>query len=389
MRKQTQVPPRSSLGDLRARAKRTATELLTSGPHAAWKPSDKIESFIAAVVRPAIEDAKLADGTRRPYLIALDLIVGKCDRRDHKHQASLKGKTIHEAGKFTSLESCLVEIVALHGDGTARHAQAVVSKYIIGQLVRAGMIAHNPLHGVQIRLENPESRTGRGGVALDLDQWRAVLSYLLALDPSQGVDLPQRGRYTQADRVAVAKNAIDLTLLQAATGLRIDEALSLTWSDMDQIKADLIKRGRTSVSDSTLYVPVWESRAKTGRARAFPVAVEPVAKRLRDRRAAALDDQCPVIGGPANPSKPWDASNAGKAVRQLYIRMAELLKIEDLFVQRSHVWRATLNGLVISQNVPAEVRAAWFGHSTEVNQSAYTDIHDPAPMAEAISHLYQ
>jgi integrase len=362
--------------------------LLSTGPHASWKPSGQIDVFVSTVVGPAIDAAGLAAGTRSPYLSALDLLMGKCARKDHTHKASLRGKAIHEASKFTVLEKCLVEIAALHGDGTAKHAKAVLSKYVLGQLVRAGAIDHNPLYGVQLSLENPDSRTGRGGVGLDLDQWRAVLDYLLALDTADGVGSPKRGRYSRADRVAVTTNAADLTLLQATTGLRIDEALGLTWADMDQIKADQVKRGRLKADDDTLYVPVWEGRAKTGRARAFPVAVEPVAQRLRERRANAPSLESPVIGAPADPSKSWDSSNASKAVRKLYIQMAEQLSIGDLFVQRSHVWRATLNGLVISENVPVEIRAAWFGHSPDVNQSAYTDIHDPAPMADALSRLY-
>lgn len=56
-----------------------------------------------------------------------------------------------------------------------------------------------------------------------------MLDHLLAMDPAEGVTAPKSGMYTLKDRIARRANVIDLTLLQATTGLRIGEASNIRW----------------------------------------------------------------------------------------------------------------------------------------------------------------
>ncbi|GAA2810307.1 hypothetical protein GCM10010522_30240 [Kribbella solani] len=126
---------------------------------------------------------------------------------------------------FRVLERCLTEVAELHGSETARQARSVLGKYVLDQLIRDELIDASPIAGKRLDLAGVKGDTQtRGGVALSVDEWIAVIDYLLALDPAEGVEPPKRGMYTLEDRIAVIANAIDLTLLQSVTGLRVSEA---------------------------------------------------------------------------------------------------------------------------------------------------------------------
>ncbi len=112
-----------------------------------------------------------------------------------------------------------------------------------------------------IDLSSSRTVTGpSGGVALGLGEYNQVLDYLLGLDPMEGLVKPVRGRWNLADRVAKRRNAIEVTLLQAVTGLRIAEANLITWELVDVDAA------------GTMHVAVTTDISKTHRARRVPVA---------------------------------------------------------------------------------------------------------------------
>lgn len=69
---------------------------------------------------------------------------------------------------------------------------------------------------------------------------------------------PKRGRYTAEQRTAIRERAVEVTLLQAETGLRISEACRLTRADVD---ADA----------DPLTVTVTPGVSKTHRGRTVPV----------------------------------------------------------------------------------------------------------------------
>ncbi|MCV7492323.1 site-specific integrase [Micrococcus luteus] len=361
----------ATAGEVRARARRTAEELLATGGGGAWRSTTKTREYVEAVSRPLIADGSLRPNSKTRYLFALDLLLGDCQA--HKHTAGLGELPLADASRFRALEKCLQEIARSHGSETARQARGVASKYILGQLVRDDLVQGNPLHGVDIDLSGGRPRgRARGGRALSREEYAAVMGRLFALDPAEGVEAPKRGRWSLEDRVAKQAAVVDLTLLQMSTGLRLSEALGVTWAD-------------ASDHGGQMSLTVSAELSKTHRARTVPVLAGAVADRLRERRDAA-GGAGHVIAAPAGGGGAWDRANASKAVAALYQELAEQLGIELLRTARTHVWRVTLNSLLLGM-VPEVQRAAYFGHDAAVNRSAYTDVTDTSEMVAAARAL--
>lgn len=369
--KRSQGPTKS---EVRRRAKVKAAELLAAGGSGAWKSSSPMSDYLDKVSRPSIEDAKIRPSSRSRYLLVLRLLGGQC--ADHRHKDSLKGHSIGSAVRFRTLESCLKEIARLHGSETARQSRTVLSKYVVQQLIRDELISGNPLHGMSIDLSSPKPATGKkGGVALSRKEYSTVVDHLLGIDPAEGQEKPKRGRWSMDDRIARRRNTIDLTLLQAATGLRVSEANQLIFAD--HVGVD---------DEGVMHLDVPEDVSKTHRARRVPVLDDRVAERLLERQNAAQGLESFVIGSPADQSEPWDRSNCQKATTALYKELADELGIEAFETERTHIWRATLNSLLLD-TVPEVIRAAHFGHDAAVNRSAYTDLTDTSSMVSAARGL--
>lgn len=152
--------------------------------------------------------------------------------------------------------------------------------------------------------------------------------------------------------------------------MRVGEAVSLTWNDID-------------VDDQgQVYVTVSDAVSKTHRGRRAPILDERVAEHIFERRNRASSDEEYVIGSPAVPARKWDQRQRGKALEALFIEIARKLGIELLLTARSHVWRATLNTLLLDL-VPEVQRAAFFGHNTATNRGHYTDVTDTSTIVTA------
>ncbi|MFV0633471.1 hypothetical protein [Demequina sp.] len=361
----------ATIGAARRKAKQTAADLLANGGFGGqWKGTSSLSDYIQKVANPAIESAGLSDNSRARYRLVLRLLVGDCSA-DHRHRNSLKGHTIASGSRFRAMEACLQEIAQLHGSETARQSRTVLGKYIIQQLIRDEAITGNPLAGmsVDLRSSKPKPAGPQGGLALSRADWERVIDHLLALDPTEGLSMRQ-GRWSATERVAKRQGAIDLTLLQAATGLRISEGLALVPRHLTVDDAGLM---RVQVEDS-----------KTARPRTVPVLHSGVQERLIARQNA-VGARGRLFGAPSDSRRAWDRDNAQKATTALYLQLQEELKIPAFKTERSHVWRATLNSLLI--DVPEVVRAAFFGHDPAVNRSAYTDLTDVRPMVDAAHRL--
>lgn len=346
-------------GEARANARAKAAELLlNSGNAGKYKPTSAISEYIDDVSQTAVIKADLRPNTRARY----DLCLAQLG-------TALDGHTIATALRFRVLEDALQAIASKHGTESARQARNVLSKYVIGQLIRDDLASGNPLTGMSIDLGHHKAKAKpAGGRALPANAYDRVLVHLLDLDPTEGISAPKRGKYTLADRIGVRRSAIDLTLLQMSTGLRISEARTLAWSDVS-----------TDV-DGTLRVTVTEERSKTHRARTVPVLDDRVSAHLSRRRKKTGGSL--VVGAPAKPSTVWEASNAQKAVKRLYAELAEDCDAPLLTEAGSHVWRATLNTMYLGK-IPDAVRAAYFGHDEEINRSAYTDTTDTSALLDA------
>ncbi|WP_241978887.1 site-specific integrase [Cryobacterium sp. Hh7] len=359
-------------GQVRQRAKVTAKELLATGG-GAWKTTSSLGDYLEQVSRPAIENAKLRPNTQTRYLLALGQLAGDC--KAHSHADSLREHSIGSGTRFRALEACLKEVAKLHGTESARQARSVLSKYVLQQLNRDELIQGSPLAGMSIDLTSakPAARK-RGGQALTKSEYSAVLDFLLGLDPAEGQTKPSRGRWSLADRIAKRRNAVELTLLQATTGLRVSEANSLTWAHVE------------TGDDGTLHLGVTAENSKTHRARQVPVLDARVAERLLTRQNSAASSSAYVIGSPADQTIVWNRDNCQKSTTALYLELSEALDIALLKTARTHLWRATLNSLLLDQ-VSEVVRAAFFGHDTAINRAAYTDLADTSSMVTAARRL--
>lgn len=357
-------------GLVRRRAHEKAAELRATFSDS-WRPTDLVTDYIDQVSRPAIEKAKLRDASRTRYRLVLKYLTGECDK--HRHRHALKGKTIAQATRPRALRDLLLEIAETHGDESAHQARSVLSRYVLGQMVIDEVILASPIAGQRLGLGH-EKKTG-GSHALTAAEWSEVLDHLLALDPAEGVLPPKRGMYILEDRIAVHANAIDLALLQATTGLRAGEARALIW-----------RRDVAIGKNRKVSVTVSDAVSKTHRGRTVDVLDERVAERLIARRETAKSPDHYVIGSPADAGKPWNQRQSGAATARLYVAMADALGIETLRVARSHLWRATLN-TVTAPYLSQEIRAAWFGHTTDVNGRHYTGRIDSGVVHDAIAEV--
>lgn len=363
VKKYTTKSKHGTKGEVRRRAKMKAEELrLNHDQNGPWKSTSKMDDYIVREAIPDIENNEnLRPRTKESYIRVLRLFAKE-----------VRGKKIAQVVRPRPLEKVLVAIAKEHGTTTANQTRKTVSRYVIRNLIRDEVVSTNPLRDYTPELpqhkaiEKPE-----GGQALSEEDHNRVLDYLLTLDPKD-IKKPARGKYTYDDMVAKRSLLIDVTLTQAATGMRIGEIRTLLRKYVDE-----------GADPLTIEIP--QSVSKTHRGRVIPVLDGRVEERFRKR----LDfiDPSPdafVFAAPVTVNKEWDASNAQKALKRFYGELADALDIPLLKNVATHVWRTTLNMEWLKDGVPAIIRAAYFGHSEDVNEQYYTDLTDIAPLIEML-----
>lgn len=353
--------------ELRRRAKAKADEIRKTYGRprkTSWKPSDDMRRYVLDEVIPDIEaksDAVLRPRSRKRYAIVLRLYAEAARRY-----------AIADAATEEALTEAFLAIEQGHGTATAKQTQKVVANYVIKPLKSAHVIAVNEAIGLKPEYAG-DVRKGHkpvGGRALTREQRLAFIKWLLELDPT--CDRGRRGHYTAEQRTAKRKLTIDAALVQASCGLRIVEVRRL-------------KRANVYEKAGLLVLEVTDDASKTRRGRECFIKDARVADRVRERlRALPEGDDVPVFGAPAKPEKTWDASNAQKAMRQLYDEAADALDIPLLREVSSHVWRATLNSEWRDDGVDAKTRAKHFGHSPETNERYYTADIDVVKLAAMV-----
>lgn len=75
------------------------------------------------------------------------------------------------------------------------------------------------------------------------------------------------------------------------------------------------------------------------------------------------------------------------ATTVLYKQMYERLGLAEFETERSRLWRATLNSILL--DLPEIVRTAYFGHDMNINRSAYTDRTAVSSMVAAARRLIE
>ncbi|QNE18079.1 site-specific integrase [Kribbella qitaiheensis] len=353
--------------EVRRKAKVTAKRLLDSeGGGSQWKATDSIERYLDEVASQEILNASLRPDTRRQYQRLLKLL-----------RAQLAGHSIATAEVPDVLVTAIQRIAAENGHEAGRQAQHFHGKYVAQPLRRHKLLTQDPIEGMSLnlRVHAPEL-TGpkRGGVALTAAEQERVLVSLLELDPGEGVPQRQRGRWSYETRKTKQLCAIDLTILQIGTGLRLKEALSLRWADVFYDE------------DGVMRIKVSKDVSKTGIARESAVLDSRVQKRLEARWARARSDEEFVIGAPADPTKQWGKTGNGGAsqiLAELYKKVAKQARAVHMDFQRTHLWRTTLNRRLKEAGVSQADRAAQFGHDVETNEASYTDNTDIRAVAAA------
>lgn len=358
----------ASVGEVKRRAKARAADVLRTSGVTTWKLNARMIDYVDQVTVPSLAKTPLTPKTRATYEPALRYLRGLC--ATHNHKRSLQGHTIASGTRYRALQDLLTEVAVLHGYETARHTRTVLTKYLLQELIRDGLLASNPIAGVSLEALTGARRATRtrGGRAITPRQYQAVLTYLLALDPAEGI-VRRQGRWSLEILIAKHRNTIDQTLLQLATGLRSTEANLIDWP---AVRTD-------SAGVTTIHVG--PQVAKGGKARIVIVLVPEVARRLEERRAAAHGVGY-VIGSPADATKVWEQRARDKAAASLYQQVAEALGIDVMLNERSHMWRTTLRSLYVGQVSPA-VLAAQFGHTEDIAQRHYSDVSDLSGLVAA------
>lgn len=349
-------------GELRAKARRQAAELRqTCGRRGAWTTADSFDAYLKEEAIPSVEsNARLRENSKSRYVQCLRIAAEELGRYP-----------IVDALHAGTFGRALTSIACAHGTATARQVRKVVNRWVIQPLIMAGVLSANPIAGLSFDLpEVKASNKPAGGRGLSEAEWEVAVQWLLSDDWAKiaSEEAPIRGRYTRQQLAEARRAVVELTLLQATTGLRVGEARSITWNE---------------VSSDCSTIEVTDEASKTHRGRIVPVLDERVKRRLAKRRkdcgGAGLVFPSPAAG---DPGRRWDKSNCSKAVSALYEQMADECGIDLLRTARSHVWRSTLHTIARDRGVPIEVRAALFGHDPETARRYYTDTQDVSGVAD-------
>lgn len=242
-------------------------------------------------------------------------------------------------GEITAprLDTFVQAVLNDRGYASAKQARSVLSG-ICGWLVRRGALQFNPVRDLT-PLELDRDRTAR---AFSVEELRGWLALLDASSFAHRHDLPELARF------------------MLATGLRLGEALGVTWADLDltagsvgvrrtivRVKGTglVAKRVKSSASERGLLLPSWcveLLRARRVRLGAFEGPVFPDAR-----------------GG-------WrDRSNVGKAFRQ--VRGGS-----EFEWVKTHTYRKTVATLLDQSGASARMIADQLGHSrVSMTQDVY------------------
>ena len=219
-------------------------------------------------------------------------------------------------------------VLAERGYATAKLTRSVLSG-ICGWLVRRGAMAVNPVRELT-PLELDRDRTARALSAVEVRRWLALLD---GDEFAQRHDLPELARF------------------MLATGLRLGEALGVTWTDLDLVagtvdvqrtiiraqgKGLMAKRVKSRASERALVLPAW------------------CVQLLRARRVRMGGFEGPVF--PDSRGGWRDRSNVGKVFRR--VRDGS-----DFEWVKTHTFRKTVATLLDESGASARMVADQLGHS--------------------------
>lgn len=330
---------------------------------AGWSPRSSMAEFVESKIVGEYFDAYLrTENTKVTYRRLM--LSEYCPR--------VKGQTIRSACSWGSIEETL-QSIANTKPSTAKQVAKVLRAHVMPQLVRYRLIERNELAYNKLRLREPHkpART-LARATLTIDERRRVIEYLLNADTHAHA----RGGIDDEQATAQREKCIDVTLLQAYTGLRIGEVRELSVHDVRLWGLD---DGR-----KRFFVIVRPEVSKTQKGRVVAIADDDVKNQVGIRLGARVLSS-PEEGYlfPSGNGTQWDRSNAQKALRRLYNELADELGIPLLREVSTHVWRATLNTIYAGEGMSDALRAKFFGHTEDANARYYMDFDAAKSLAHA------
>lgn len=192
----------------KARDKLAELEAGTGGGR--WTKSRSVSDYVEHVVKPSIEaSTKLSEDSKTLYKRSLVLIEDQAPR------------TLADLTQFRRAEAVITTIAAEHGKASGKTARNVLNRWIFGQMRRDGIIEQSPLAGMEIDLGDVKTtKKPANDVALSAKDYDRLLDHLLSVDVDV-IELPKRSREAAREKI---RTAIDITLLQMTTGLRLGSA---------------------------------------------------------------------------------------------------------------------------------------------------------------------
>ena len=268
------------------------------------------EAWLAQVDRA---DSGLSDATREQYR-------GHFDR--YVRGSQIQGLTLREVNNVATLEHFLQGVADANGSGASKSARTVLSA-IITLAVRYGALPHNAVRDTR----PAKNSTGKvSGHDTRRAFTREQRDHVLAI-----ADTNER-----AKRLDVS----DLIWFMAGTGVRLSEALSQRWDDVDLEKRTVYVRGtKTESSRRTLHLPDWLHERLTERAERFgQVGVVFHSPNTLDRE------------------KPRDKRNVTRVYRAV-------MDEAGFDWATSHTFRRTVASLIDGQGLPTVLAADQLGHA--------------------------
>lgn len=330
--------------ELKQRARATAEKLrASSGAPRTWTPASVMADYVRQQVIPDMQaDTKLRPNTVKNYTRHLGY-----------YAEETSGLVIADAVRPTVLDATVQAIAAQHGYDVARQTEKLIRNRVLASLVHREVIAGNPLREYMVPLDLATKRKKQKVIPTHAEQ-QAFLSWLVTVKPE---DMPTKGHSRSEDRMMV----VDLTLVQATMGARIDELLRLT---RDCVSTD---------EQGNVYVTVTEYVSKTHKERTCLLLDDRAAERLRARVTALEAPDALVFHAPGAPGRRWEESNAGRALKRFFKWAAVASGVPVIEHVRSHAWRTSLNDYWRDElGIPDHERAAYLGHTEGVNAKSYT-----------------
>lgn len=249
-------------------------------------------------------------------------------------ESSIRGLTLTQLNDPQRLKKFLQSVADKHGTASAKMAKSIVSG-ILRLAVENGVLPRNALREIRpvsAQVVKPTTRERDTTRALTREERDSLIAHADKLALSETISpSTRRKRQTVADLLA----------FMAGTGVRINEARSLRWEDVDLESGSVYVNGtKSKASKRSLTLPDW------------------LLARFKLRADMSGTDGL-VFSSPHHlnePERRWDSSNSAKAV-------ARVIGTSGFGWATPHTLRRTVATLLDQAGVPIARIADQLGHA--------------------------